>query len=141
MAVDLLPQIKVTKAKENDEVVGQALLRMPTILIAPLALAWLVNHPDYQLSRQSHVVLYEINDRVLTEALTGSGSISSDVETAEKPDHPTNNLFTSFYVKASFLNDLEVNSVMETEFRNLLTTDNSSFDSFKPVCPNQGSIS
>ncbi len=95
MAVDLLPQIKVTKAKENDEVVGQALLRMPTILIAPLALAWLVNHPDYQLSRQSHVVLYEINDRVLTEALTGSGSISSDVETAEKPDHPTNNLFTS----------------------------------------------
>ncbi len=28
MAVDLLPQIKVTKAKEKDEVVGQALLSM-----------------------------------------------------------------------------------------------------------------
>ena len=60
IAVDLLPQIKVTKAKENDKVVEQALLNMPTILIAPLALVWLVNHPDYQLPKQSHVVLYEI---------------------------------------------------------------------------------
>jgi hypothetical protein len=57
MAVDLLPQIKVTKTKENDEVVGQALLSMPTILIAPLALVWLINHPDYQLPKQGHVVL------------------------------------------------------------------------------------
>jgi hypothetical protein len=47
IAVDLLPQIKITKTKESDEVVGQALLSMPTILIAPLALVWLVNHPDY----------------------------------------------------------------------------------------------
>ncbi len=29
IAVDLLPQIKITKTKENDEVVGQALLSMP----------------------------------------------------------------------------------------------------------------
>ena len=34
IAVDLLPQIKVTKAKESDKVVEQALLSMPTILIA-----------------------------------------------------------------------------------------------------------
>jgi hypothetical protein len=75
--------------------VGQALLSMPTILIAPLALVWLVNHPDYQLPKQDHVVLYGTNDRVLTEALTESEGVSSDVEMTEKPDHPTNNLFTS----------------------------------------------
>jgi hypothetical protein len=45
MAVDFLPQIKVIKAKENDEMVEQCLLSMPTILIAPLALVWLVNNP------------------------------------------------------------------------------------------------
>jgi hypothetical protein len=76
MAVDLLPQIKVTKAKENDEVVGQALLSMPTILIAPLALVWLVNHPDYQLPKQGRVVLYGTNDRVLTETLTEKVEVS-----------------------------------------------------------------
>ena len=95
IAVDLLPQIKVTKTKENDEVVGQALLSMPTILIAPLALVWLVNHPDYQLPKQGHVVLYGTNDRVLNEATTESGSTGLDVEMTEKPDHPENNLFTS----------------------------------------------
>jgi hypothetical protein len=47
MAVDLLPQIKVTKARKNDEAVRQVLSSMPTIFIAPLALVWLVNHPDY----------------------------------------------------------------------------------------------
>jgi transposase InsO family protein len=95
IAVDLLPQIKVTKAKENDKVVEQALLSMPTILIAPLALVWLVNHPDYQLPKQGHVVLYGTNDRVLTEASTENGSTGSDVEMTEKPDHPENNLFPS----------------------------------------------
>ena len=79
IAVDLLPQIKVTKAKENDKVVEQALLSMPTILIAPLALVWLVNHPDYQLPKQSHVVPYGTNDRVSTEALTGKGNNGSDI--------------------------------------------------------------
>ena len=74
---------------------GQVLLSMPTILIAPLALVWLVNHPDYQLPKQGHVVLYGTNDRVLTEALTESGGVSSDVEMTEKPDHPTNKTFTS----------------------------------------------
>ena len=95
IAVDLLPQIKVTKAKENDKVVEQALLSMPTILIAPLALVWLVNHPDYQLPKQGHVVLYGTNDRVLTEASTENGSTGSDVEMTENPDHPENNLFSS----------------------------------------------
>jgi hypothetical protein len=68
MAVDLLPQIKVTKTKESDEAVGQALMSMPTILIALLALVWLINHPDYQLPKQGHVVLYGTNDCVLAEA-------------------------------------------------------------------------
>ncbi len=54
IAVDLLPQIKVTKAKGNDETVEQALLNMPTILIAPLALVWLVNHPI--ISSQNRVM-------------------------------------------------------------------------------------
>ncbi len=85
--MDLLPQIKVTKTKENDEAVGQALLNMPTILIAPLALVWLLNHPDYQLPKHGHVVLYGTNDRILTEALTG-GNTGSDVEMTENPDHP-----------------------------------------------------
>jgi hypothetical protein len=95
IAVDLLPQIKVTKTKENDEAVEQALLNMSTILIAPLALVWLVNHPDYQLPKQGHVVLYGTNDRVLTEALTGNGNTGLDVEMTKNPDHPKNNLFSS----------------------------------------------
>ena len=93
MAVDLLPQIKVTKTKENDEVVEQALLSMPAILIAPLALVWLVNRPDYQLPKQGHVVLYGTNDRVSTEALTGKGNTGLDVEMTEIPDHPKNTHF------------------------------------------------
>ncbi len=88
IAVDLLPQIKGTKAKENDEVVEQALLSMPTILIAPLALVWLVNHPDYQLPKQGHVVLYGTNDRVSTEASTENGGTGLDVEMTENPGHP-----------------------------------------------------
>ena len=95
VAVDLLPQIKVTKTKENDEVVRQALLSMPTILIAPLALVWLINHPDYQLPKQGHVVLYGTNDHVLTERSSEMGNVGSDVEMTEKPEHPENNLFTS----------------------------------------------
>mgnify|MGYP000135273970 FL=1 len=95
IAVDLLPQIKVTKAKENDKVVEQALLSMPTILIAPLALVWLVNHPDYQLPKQGHVVLYGTNERVSTEALTGKGNTGLDVEMTEIPEHPKNTLFSS----------------------------------------------
>ena len=80
MAVDLLPQIKVTKTKENDEVAGQALLSMPTVLIAPLALVWLINHPDYRLPKQGHVVLYGTNDRVSTEASSEMGNVGSDVK-------------------------------------------------------------
>ena len=95
VAVDLLPQIKVTKTKENDEVVRQALLSMPTILIAPLALVWLINHPDYQLPKQGHVVLYGTNDHVSTEGSSEMGNVGSDVEMTEKPGHPENNLFTS----------------------------------------------
>ncbi len=95
IAVDLLLQIKVTKAKKNDEAVEQALLNMPTILIASRALVWLVNHPDYQLPKQGHVVLYRTNDRVLTEALTGNGNTGLDVEMTKNPDHPKNNLFSS----------------------------------------------
>ena len=95
MAVDLLPQIKVTKTKENDEVAGQALLSMPTVLIAPLALVWLINHPDYRLPKQGHVVLYGTNDRVSTEASSEMGNVGSDVKMTEKLDDPTNNLFTS----------------------------------------------
>jgi hypothetical protein len=67
IAVDLLPQIKVTKTKEDDELVQQCLLSMLTILIAPLALVWLVSHPDYQLPKQSHVILYGTHDRVSKE--------------------------------------------------------------------------
>jgi hypothetical protein len=85
------PSDKGYQSKEIDEAVGQALLSMPTILIAPLALVWLVNHPDYQLPKQSHVVLYGTNDCVLTEALTEDVDTGSDVEM----DHPTNNLFSS----------------------------------------------
>ncbi len=70
VAVDLLPQIKVTKTKEDDELVQQCLLSMPTILIAPLALVWLVNHPDYRLPEQGHVVLYGTPDRASTEGPT-----------------------------------------------------------------------
>ena len=72
--------------------VGQALLSMPTILIAPPALVWLVNHPDYRLPKQGHMVLYGTNDRVLNKATTESGGTGLDVEMTEKPEHPENNL-------------------------------------------------
>jgi hypothetical protein len=95
IAVDLLPQIKVTKTKEDDEMVQQCLLSMPTILIAPLALVWLVNHPDYRLPEQSHVVLYGTPDRASTEGPTESGNVASDVTMTEESDNSKNNLFTS----------------------------------------------
>ena len=95
IAVDLLPQIKVTKTKEDDEMVQQCLLSMPTILIAPLALVWLVNHPDYRLPEQGHVVLYGTPDRASTEGPTENGNVASDVAMTEESDDPKNNLFTS----------------------------------------------
>jgi hypothetical protein len=67
ISVDFLPQIKVTKTKEVDELVQPCLLSMPIILIASLALVWLVSHPDYRLPKQGYVVLYGIPDRVSTE--------------------------------------------------------------------------
>ncbi len=95
ITVDLLPQIKVTKTKEDDESVQQCLLSMPTILIAPLALIWLVNHPDYRLPEQGHVVLYGTPDRISTEGPTESGNVASDVTITEESDNSKNNLFTS----------------------------------------------
>ncbi len=74
---------------------GQALLSMPTILIAPLALVRLINHPDYQLPKQGHVVLYGTNDHVSTEGSSEMGNVGSNVEMTEKLEHPENNLFTS----------------------------------------------
>ncbi len=95
IAVDLLPQIKVTKTKENDELVQQFLLSMPTILIASFALVWLVSHPDYQLPKQGRVVLYGTPDRISTEESKENGHVDSDVVMTEEPDDPQNNLFTS----------------------------------------------
>ncbi len=95
IAVDLLPQIKVTKTKEDDELVQQCLLSMPTILIAPLALVWLVNHPDYRLPKQGHVVLYGTPDRVSTEESKENGSVALDAIMTDEPDDSKNNLFTS----------------------------------------------
>ncbi len=71
------------------------MLSMPTILFTPLALVGLVNRPDYRLPKQGHVVLYGINDRVLTEASKEMGSFGSDVEMTEESDDSTSNLFTS----------------------------------------------
>jgi hypothetical protein len=68
---------------------------MPTILIAPLALVWLVNHPDYRLPKQGHVVLYGTPDRVSTEGSTKNGSVVSDVIMTEESDVSKNNLLTS----------------------------------------------
>jgi hypothetical protein len=80
IAVDLLPQIKVTRTKENNKAVEQFLLSMPTILIASLSLVWLVNHPDYQLPKQGHVVLYGTHDRTSAEAPKENGNDGSDIE-------------------------------------------------------------
>ncbi len=68
---------------------------MPTILIAPLALVWSVNHPDYRLPEQGHVVLYGNPDRVSTEGPTESENVVSDVAMTEKSDDSKNNLFTT----------------------------------------------
>ncbi len=88
IAVDLLPQIKVTKTKENDKMVEQCLLSMPTILIAPLSLLWLVNHPDYQLPKQGHVVLYGTHDPASAEASKENGNDGSDIEPIKPPTIP-----------------------------------------------------
>jgi hypothetical protein len=66
--------------------VQQCLLCMPAILIAPLALVWLVNHPDYRLPEQGHVVLYGTPDRASTEGLTENGNVASDVTMTEESD-------------------------------------------------------
>jgi hypothetical protein len=63
--------------------------------IAPLALVWLVNHPDYRLPKQGHVVLYGTPDHVSTEESTENGSVVSDVIMTEESDDSKNNLFTS----------------------------------------------
>jgi hypothetical protein len=68
---------------------------MPTILIAPLALVWLVNHPDYQLPKQGHVVLYGTLDRASTEASKENGNDRSDIEPIKDPDDPIGSLFKS----------------------------------------------
>ncbi len=86
IAVDLLPQIKVTKTKEDDELVQQCLLSMSTILIARLALVWIVSHPDYRLPKQGHVALYGTPDRVSTEESKENGSVVSDVIMTEESD-------------------------------------------------------
>jgi hypothetical protein len=75
--------------------VQHCLLSMPTILIAPLALVWLVNHPDYRLPEQDHGVLYGTPDRASTEGPTESGNVASDVTMTEESDNSKNNLFTS----------------------------------------------
>jgi hypothetical protein len=75
--------------------VEQRLISMPTILIAPLALVWLVNHPDYQLPKQGHVVLYGKHDRAPTEASKENGNDGSDIDTIKEPDNPVGSLFTS----------------------------------------------
>jgi hypothetical protein len=119
IAVDLLPQIKVTKTKENDEFVQQYLLSMPTMLgkrfrhacqsmqrrgndavIATILahshrVLWLVSHPDYRLPKQGHVVLYGTRDRVSTEEPKENGSVISDVIMTEESDDSKDNLFTS----------------------------------------------
>ncbi len=68
--------------------VEQCLLSMPTILIAPLALVWLVNHPDYQLPKQGHVVLYGTYDRTPAESSKENGNNGSDVEPIKTPTIP-----------------------------------------------------
>ena len=66
-----------------------------TILIAPLALVWLVNHPDYRLPEQGHVVLYGTPARASTEEPAGNGDVVSDVAMTEESDDSKNNLFIS----------------------------------------------
>ncbi len=68
--------------------VEQCLLSMPTILIAPLALVWLVNHPDYQLPKQGHVILYRTHDRAPAESSKENGNNGSDCEPIKNPTIP-----------------------------------------------------
>jgi hypothetical protein len=67
---------------------------MPTILIAPLALVRLVNHPDYQLPKQGHVILYGTHDRAPAESSKENGNNGSGVEPIKKTDDPIGSLFT-----------------------------------------------
>ncbi len=68
--------------------VQQCLLSMPTILIAPLALVWLVNHPDNRFPEQGlHVVLYGTHDRASKEGPTENGNVASDVTMTEEYDN------------------------------------------------------
>ena len=68
--------------------VEQCLLSTPTILIAPLALVWLVNHPDYRLPKQGHVVPYGTHDRAPAELSKENGNNGSDVEPIKNPTIP-----------------------------------------------------
>ncbi len=89
ITVDLLPQIKVAKTKENDKMVGQCLLSMPTILIAPLALVWLVNHPDYRLPKSKVTWSFTGHTTALRPSRREkNGSNGSDVEPINNPTIP-----------------------------------------------------
>jgi hypothetical protein len=54
-----------------------------------------VSHPDYQLPKQGHVVLFGTHDRVSTKESKENGSVGSDAVMTDEFDDSKNNLFTS----------------------------------------------
>ena len=85
--VSLLQEIDRDRTGKIDEEVRKLRKGMPTIIISPLSLAWLINHPDYTLEKNPHMVLYA-NAEVSEDT-----SISSPTVDAENGSVP--NLYTS----------------------------------------------
>ena len=54
-----------------------------------------MNHPDYRLPEQGHVVLYGTPDRVSTEGPTEGENVVSDVVMTEESDDSKDNFFTT----------------------------------------------
>ena len=73
--VSLLSEIDITKDKKVDDYVRQQRKLMPTIVITPLNLAWLVSHPDYTLAKPGHQVLYSSSE------VPPDGALESEVST------------------------------------------------------------
>lgn len=66
--VDLLHEIDRNKAGKIDEEVKTLRESMPSIVIAPLSLVWLISHPDYTISENPSLVLF--TESVVTNADT-----------------------------------------------------------------------
>ena len=85
--VDLLHRIDQNKSGKIDQTVKARREKMPTIVISPLALVWLISHPDHALKDKPSIVLFQ---EATAESLPQQEQFS--MEEVAKVDHVAPNL-------------------------------------------------